>query len=45
MADNPGLLILQNEIEKAREKLRDVNENLKKLTGRESVGFRYVCVL
>ena len=30
-----GVLALQNELEKAKESLKDVDENIKKLTGRD----------
>lgn len=35
MAEMRGVSALQNEIEKARENLKDVDENIKKLTGRD----------
>ena len=41
MAEMRGMTILQNEIEKAKDKLKDVNENIKKLTGRDPSDLRY----
>ncbi|XP_005111767.3 pinin [Aplysia californica] len=38
MAELPGVEVLQNEIEKARDKLKGYNENIKKLTGRDPSG-------
>ena len=35
MAEVKGLEVLQEELERAKFKLRDVNENIKKLTGRD----------
>lgn len=35
MAEVRGVSALQNEIEKARENLKGVDENIKKLTGRD----------
>jgi len=35
-----GVLALQNELEKAKESLKDVDENIKKLTGRDPTGQR-----
>ena len=40
MAELRGMAILQNEIDKAKDKLKDVNENIKKLTGRDAVDIR-----
>ncbi|KAL8619664.1 hypothetical protein ACOMHN_019719 [Nucella lapillus] len=40
MAEGRGMKILQNEIEKAKDKLKDVNENIKKLTGRDPTDVR-----
>ncbi|XP_076463500.1 uncharacterized protein LOC143295765 [Babylonia areolata] len=40
MAEMRGMIILQNEIEKAKDKLKDVNENIKKLTGRDPPDLR-----
>lgn len=42
MAEMSGVSILQHEIEKAKDKLKDVNENIKKLTGRDPEDLRYV---
>ena len=35
-----GVLALQHELEKAKESLKDVDENIKKLTGRDPTGQR-----
>ncbi|PVD25770.1 hypothetical protein C0Q70_13430 [Pomacea canaliculata] len=42
MAEMSGVSILQHEIEKAKDKLKDVNENIKKLTGRDPEDLRSV---
>lgn len=36
-----GVLALQNELEKAKENLKDVDENIKKLTGRDPYEQRF----
>lgn len=41
MAEVRGVSALQNEIEKARENLKGVDENIKKLTGRDPTERRY----
>lgn len=38
MAALSGVEVLQNEIEKSKDKLRGYNENIKKLTGRDPSG-------
>lgn len=49
MAEVRGVSALQNEIEKARENLKDVDENIKKLTGRDPTERRFenccICLL
>jgi pinin len=35
MAELRGVNLLQNELERAKESLKDVDENIKKLTGRD----------
>lgn len=41
MAEVRGVSALQNEIEKARENLKGVDENIKKLTGRDPTERRF----
>jgi hypothetical protein len=41
MEEVRGVSALQNEIEKAREKMKDVDENIKKLTGRDPTERRF----
>lgn len=43
MADNEGVNveILQTEIEKSKEKLKNVEDNIRKLTGRDPNEFRF----
>lgn len=36
-----GVSLLQNELEKARESLKGVDENIRKLTGRDPTGQKY----
>ena len=42
MAELRGVNLLQNELERARESLKDVDENIKKLTGRDPTIQRFV---
>lgn len=47
MADNEGVNveILQTEIEKSKEKLKNVEDNIRKLTGRDPNEFRFDCLI
>lgn len=45
MAEVRGVSALQNEIEKARENLKGVDENIKKLTGRDPTERRFEILL
>lgn len=42
MAELRGVNLLQNELERAKESLKDVDENIKKLTGRDPTIQRFL---
>lgn len=42
MADLRGIEVLKNEIDKSRDRLKNFNENMKKLTGFDNPGPRFV---